>query len=74
MKVNVGDKVVVFNVSDIVPVDGDTSVELLVGDELEVTKIVNLHTGKRGRPRKLFTCVKETAVFEITSDKVAKQK
>lgn len=74
MKINVGDKVVVFNVSDIVPVDGDTSVELLVGDELEVTKIVNLHTGKRGRPRKLFTCVKETAVFEITSDKVAKAK
>ena len=73
-KVNVGDKVIVFDTRDIFMMDTDGRIPILIGDEVEVTKIENLHTGKRGRPRKLFTCVKEDVVFSITSDKVAKAK
>lgn len=67
MKISVGDKVIVHNVEGL-----EESVQ--IGDEVEVTKITNFHTGKRGRPMKLFTCVKEDTAFEITSNKVAKPK
>lgn len=67
MKITVGDKLIVHNV-------GGLEETVQVGDEVEVTKVENFHTGKKGRPRKLFTCVKEDRVFQVTSDKVAKVK
>lgn len=67
MKITVGDKLIVHSIDGL-----EETVQ--VGDEVEVTKVENFHTGKPGRPRKLLTCVKEDRVFQVTSDKVAKIK